>query len=305
MTAKKKGGLGGLARAGGFRSGVEALAVDGGGEVLRQVAPADLAPAPWQTREALDPEALEELVASIRSSGVLEPLLARELPGGGLQLLAGHRRREAAGLAGLKTVPVRVLNVPDDAKAQAVTLTENLAREDLSPWEEALGLQALRETLRAAGEKATRDRLAELTGRGAGTVSESLAIAEGLKSAISKLPKGDRRTLTKLPKAALLNASRGKHMASRVELLVAALAALREPGSAPGKVTREALKGKKKRGPGRPPRAFTLSDRIESAGRLSLQLRKPPEELEEAEALELLERLEPVLERIRRRAGQG
>jgi len=305
MTTKKKGGLGGLARAGGFRSGVEALAVDGAGEALREVAPADLAPAPWQTREALDPEALEELVASIRASGVLEPLLARRLPGGGLELLAGHRRREAAGLAGLETVPVRVLHIPDDAKAQAVTLTENLAREDLSPWEEAMGLHALRETLRTAGEKATRDRLAEMTGRGAGTVSESLAIAEGLKSATSKLGKGDRQALTKLPKAALLNASRGKHMASRVELLVAALAALQEPGAAPGKVTREALKRRQKKGPGRPPHAFTLTDRMESAGRLSLQLRKPPEKLEQEEAADLLERLEPLLERIRRRARQG
>jgi ParB/RepB/Spo0J family partition protein len=297
----KRGGLGSLARGAGYQSGVEALGMAQGPEVLRSVPPAELEPAPWQTREELDPEALEELVASLQASGILEPLLAREKDGR-LQLLAGHRRKEAAIRAGLEVVPVRVLSIPDDSRAQVVTLAENLVRSDLSPWEEARGLQALRVQLRAAGGKATRDELASMTGRGAGTVSEALAIAEKLTDAVVAAAKVERRTLTKLPKAALLNASRGATLAARAALLTMAVDAT----GAPGKVTAEALKAERKAKPrGRPPKVWTWTDKLESSGRLSLALRKPPEKMDRDEAAELVNKLRPLVERLKTRAEEG
>jgi ParB/RepB/Spo0J family partition protein len=299
----KKGGLGGLARGLGYQSGVEALGLAQGPEVLRSVPPAELEPAPWQTREELDAEALEELVASLRASGILEPLLARQIEGGRLQLLAGHRRREAAIRAGLRTVPVRILSVPDDSRAQVVTLTENLVRSDLSPWEEARGLLALRLQLRQAGGKATRDELAEMTGRGAGTVSEALAIAEGITDEVIGSSGVDRQTLTKLPKAALLNASRGANIAARAGLLVAAVGALKAPGAAPGRVTSTALRRGQK-GRGRPPKVYAWTDRLETSGRLSLQLRTTPEKMAKEEAAELLEKIGTLVDRLEARAKE-
>jgi ParB family transcriptional regulator, chromosome partitioning protein len=291
----KRGGLGGLARGASYQSGAQALGLSDGPEVLRSVPPEELEPAPWQTREELDPEALEELVASLRASGILEPLLAREREGR-LQLLAGHRRREAAIRAGLAVVPVRVLSILDDSRAQVVTLAENLVRSDLSPWEEARGLLALRLQLRAAGGRATRDDLASLTGRGAGTVSEALTIAEALTEEVIAAANVDRRTLTKLPKTALLNASRGGNYAARAALLALAVAATDAPGQATGK----ALKATKPRG--RPPRPWTWTDRLESSGRLAIGLRESPEKMDPKEAAELLERLGPLLERLRIRS---
>ena len=295
----KRGGLGNLAKGAGYQSGVEALGLAQGPEVLRSIPPAELEPAPWQTREELDPEALEELVASLKASGILEPLLAREKDGR-LQLLAGHRRKEAAIRAGLEVVPVRVLSIPDDSRAQVVTLAENLVRSDLSPWEEARGLQALRLQLRAAGGKATRDELATMTGRGAGTVSEALTIAEGLTDEVVAAAKVDRRILTKLPKAALLNASRGANIGAKAALLVVAVAA----SSAPGKVTAQALE-KKKKARGRPLKVWTWTDKLESSGRLSLALRTPPESMAKDEAVELLQKLGPLVERLKTRAEEG
>jgi ParB/RepB/Spo0J family partition protein len=294
----KRGGLGAIARGSTFASGVEALGLAHGPEVLRSVPPADLDPAPWQTREDLEPEALDELVASLKASGVLEPLLAREKDGR-LQLLAGHRRREAAIRAGLAAVPVRVLSISDDSRAQVVTLAENLVRSDLTPWEEARGLVALRRQLRAVGSKATRDELASMTGRGAGTVSEALAIGEGLTDDVVAAAKVDRRTLTRLPKAALLNASRGANIDAKAALLALAVAST---GSAPGKVTAQALKAKKPRG--RPLKVWTWNDSLERSGRLSIALRKPPEKMAKDEAADLLERLGPLVDRLKTRVEE-
>lgn len=294
----KRGGLGGLAKAPGYQSGVKALGLSDGPEVLRSVPPKELEAAPWQTREELDSGSLGELVASLQASGVLEPLLAREI-GGRLQLLAGHRRKEAAIRAGLAVVPVRVLTIPDDSRAQVVTLAENLVRSDLSPWEEARGLQALRDQLKAAGARATRDELARMTGRGAGTVSEALAIAEGLTNEVLAASRVDRRTLTKLPKAALLNASRGANIAARSALLALAVAA----GESPGKVTAKVLK-EKKEPRGRPAKAWTWTDRLETSGRLSLALRTAPEKMAKEEASELLGRLAPLVDRLKNKAEE-
>lgn len=163
------------------------------GDQLRDVAPDRLRPSPAQVRapfpaetvtplpEDTSPEAeaaraLADLVASVRVHGVLEPVLARETPAG-LELLAGHRRVEAARRAGLATVPVRILAPATDADAAAITATENLAREDLTAWETVRALATLRAAFRAAGRPDTGAAVARAAGRSEGAVSEALRVA--------------------------------------------------------------------------------------------------------------------------------
>ncbi|MDE2515116.1 MAG: ParB/RepB/Spo0J family partition protein [Rhodospirillales bacterium] len=103
-----------------------------------------LEPSPFQPRGDMNPEALAELAASIKASGVLQPLLVRahpEVPGR-YQIIAGERRWRAAQAAGLHEVPalVRVLN---DTEAMAAALVENLQRQDLNAMEEAAGYERL------------------------------------------------------------------------------------------------------------------------------------------------------------------
>lgn len=295
--ARARRGLGGKARAQTYRSASDSLVPKERHEELVEVRPERLMPSPWQPREAMGAAELERLAASIRALGILEPLLARRDGDGGLVLLAGHRRREAALAAGHERVPVRVLDV-SDATAQAITITENLARTDLSPWEEARGIASLRDALREAGETFTRDRLAELIGRSTGTVSTALAIADRLAPALAEMTKGDRQSLTGLPQTALHRASRPDEPAARRRLLEAGLQALAE-GEAPGTAVAHALKGER---PGPSRRAFTMTDRLTTSGRLSLHLRRSPEKMTHDEARDLLARLEQLAARLRERA---
>ena len=98
----------------------------------------------YQPRTRMDEGSLYELAESIKSQGVMQPVLVRPLPGGNgdYEIIAGERRVRAARLAGLDEVPVLVKDVPDEAAA-VMALIENMQREDLNPLEEAQGLQRL------------------------------------------------------------------------------------------------------------------------------------------------------------------
>src|SRR6478672_413424 len=97
---------------------------------------AALEPNPWQPRRAADPARLQELADDIAARGVLEPLLVRKVAEGRYQVIAGERRYRAAGLAGRDMVPCLILEV-DEAEARAISLVENLQREDLDIEDEA------------------------------------------------------------------------------------------------------------------------------------------------------------------------
>lgn len=107
---------------------------------------ADLVPGRYQPRTYMDEGALHELAESIRSQGVMQPLLVRRLEegehAGRYEIIAGERRFRASELAGLEVVPVLVREV-DDHTAAAMALIENMQREDLNPLEEARGLHRL------------------------------------------------------------------------------------------------------------------------------------------------------------------
>ncbi len=106
----------------------------------------DLVAGQYQPRTRMDEGALYELADSIRVQGIMQPILVRRLTSGvndgKYEIIAGERRFRAAKLAGLDSVPVLVREVPDEAAA-AMSLIENIQREDLNPLEEAQGLQRL------------------------------------------------------------------------------------------------------------------------------------------------------------------
>ena len=95
-----------------------------------------------QPRNLFSPEGLEELAASIREHGIIQPLTVRRLEGGFFQIIAGERRWRAARLAGLSQVPARIIEA-DERGATEMALVENLQREDLNAVEEAKGYRAL------------------------------------------------------------------------------------------------------------------------------------------------------------------
>ena len=106
----------------------------------------DMVAGQYQPRTRMDEGALYELAESIKVQGIMQPILVRQLQSGinqgQYEIIAGERRFRAARLAGLESVPVLVRDVPDEAAA-AMSLIENIQREDLNPLEEAQGLQRL------------------------------------------------------------------------------------------------------------------------------------------------------------------
>jgi ParB family chromosome partitioning protein len=95
---------------------------------------AEIQPRTQQPRRYFDPEALTELIASVKQHGILQPLLVRKRPSGGYELVAGERRYRAAQEIGLTQVPVYIRDL-NDHDAFQLALIENLQREDLNPLE--------------------------------------------------------------------------------------------------------------------------------------------------------------------------
>lgn len=141
-----------------------------GAAVGRMIALERLEPNPLQPR--VDVGDLEELIASIRERGVLEPLLVRPSQvGGRFMIISGERRFRAAREAGLREVPCIEMDVDDRAVAE-IALIENLQRKDLTPYEEAEGLLALKERFGY-----THEDIARKIGKSRSSVTESLIIA--------------------------------------------------------------------------------------------------------------------------------
>src|SRR5512147_1850965 len=144
MVTKKPKGLGlGLEALLGPKVADTPPAQPGDDGAPRTLKLAQLQPGRYQPRTRMDEGSLYELAESIKSQGVMQPVLVRPLPAGGeYEIIAGERRVRAARLAGLDEVPVLVKDVPDEAAA-VMALIENIQREDLNPLEEAQGLQRL------------------------------------------------------------------------------------------------------------------------------------------------------------------
>jgi len=109
----------------------------------------------YQPRTRMDEGSLYELAESIKSQGIMQPILVRPVSEGRYEIIAGERRFRAAKLAGLREVPVLVKAVPDESAA-AMALIENIQREDLNPLEEAQGLKRLTDEFGLTHEQAAQ-----------------------------------------------------------------------------------------------------------------------------------------------------
>jgi ParB family chromosome partitioning protein len=163
---------------------------------------ADLRPGQYQPRTRMDEGALYELAESIKSQGIMQPILVRRLTSGkaiarsgpaddainsgaNYEIIAGERRFRAARLAGLTEVPVLLRDVPDEAAA-AMALIENIQREDLNPLEEAQGIQRL------IGEFGlTHEQAAQAVGRSRSAASNLLRLLQLTEPVQTMLMAGD------------------------------------------------------------------------------------------------------------------
>ncbi|KAG1663457.1 putative chromosome-partitioning protein ParB [Nymphon striatum] len=126
----------------------------------------------YQPRLSIDPDALQELAESIKAQGLVQPIVVRRVDGGEYELIAGERRWRASQIAGLHTVPAIVRDIPDQAAA-AMSLIENIQREDLNPLEEAIAMSRL-----IADFGLTHQQTAESVGRSRAAVSNLLRLLD-------------------------------------------------------------------------------------------------------------------------------
>jgi ParB family chromosome partitioning protein len=184
----------------------------------------DMVPGAYQPRTRMDEGALYELAESIKAQGIMQPILVRRLDdeqarhrradenGAGrpvrplYEIIAGERRYRAARLAGLDTVPVLVRDVPDESAA-AMSLIENIQREDLNPLEEAHGLQRL---VKEFGH--THEQAAQAVGRSRSAASNLLRLlnlAEPVQTMLmaGDLDMGHARALLALERASQITAA--------------------------------------------------------------------------------------------------
>jgi len=182
MATKKLKGLG---------RGLDALL---GGDMLDAPAPAgapsalalsQLQAGKYQPRTRMDEGALNELAASIKTQGIMQPVLVRPIDGGRYEIIAGERRFRAAQLAGLDEIPVLVRDV-DDQAAAAMALIENIQREDLNPLEEAQGIARL-----ISDFDFTHEQAASAVGRSRSAVSNLLRLVNLAQPVQTMLMAGD------------------------------------------------------------------------------------------------------------------
>ena len=167
-----------------------------------EVAVERITPSPFQPRRTFDEAKLDELAASIRNQGIIQPLVVRA-KADDFELIAGERRWRAAMKAGLERVPV-VVREANDHEALQLALVENLQREDLNPIEEAAGYRRLQEEFHWSQEE-----MAEKVGKSRPAIANSLRLLS-LPAEVQRevsdghLPAGQARALLGLPTEALI-----------------------------------------------------------------------------------------------------
>ena len=221
----------------GLGRGLDALL---GGEETRKDALMTLAvskirPGKYQPRTKMDQEALAELAASIKTQGLMQPVLVRPVERDRYELIAGERRWRAAQMAGLDHVPALVREVPDEA-ALVMGLIENIQRENLNAMEEAAGLQRLVQEF-----KMTHQQAADAVGRSRSAASNLLRLlnlAKPVQAMVMEgvLEMGHARALLAVDgaqqvEAANRTAARGLSV-RETEALAQQMQMLRTPGSA-------------------------------------------------------------------------
>lgn len=178
-------------------------------DTLAQLPVATLRPGKYQPRTRMDETSLAELADSIRSRGVIQPIVVRPVSDTQYEILAGERRWRAARIAGLERVPVVIREVPDEA-ALGIGLIENIQREDLNPIEEANGLARL------IGEfRLTHEEVAKAIGRSRAGVTNMLRLLE-LAPAVQDMVQDARIDMGHARALLALSKSRQVEMANRI-----------------------------------------------------------------------------------------
>jgi ParB family transcriptional regulator, chromosome partitioning protein len=152
---------------------------------LQMLATIALQPGKYQPRTRMDPGSLEELAASIKAQGVMQPIMVRPVAEDAYEIIAGERRWRASQIAGLAEVPCLVREIPDEA-ALAMSLIENIQREDLNPLEEAGGIQRLIDEF-----SMTHQQAADAVGRSRPAASNLLRLLNLAKPVQELLMAGD------------------------------------------------------------------------------------------------------------------
>ena len=137
---------------------------------LKKIAIEKLQPGKYQPRKDMSPDALEELAASIKTQGVIQPVVVRLVSDEQYEIIAGERRWRASQIAGLDNIPCIIKDVPDEA-AVAIALIENIQREDLNAMEEAIALDRLMKEF-----ELTHQEVADAVGKSRATVSNLLRL---------------------------------------------------------------------------------------------------------------------------------
>jgi ParB family chromosome partitioning protein len=169
----------------GLGRGFEVLIGGSAGEELAHVPVEQIHPNPKQPRRRFEHEATAGLAESIRAQGMIQPVLLRPRPAGGFELIAGERRWRAARESGLTAVPA-VIRETDDRDTLLLGLVENVAREDLSPIEEARAYAVLTDEFQLSlGE------LAERVGRSKPSVSNRMRLLELPEDVLAMVERGE------------------------------------------------------------------------------------------------------------------
>ncbi|MBA3332700.1 MAG: ParB/RepB/Spo0J family partition protein, partial [Actinobacteria bacterium] len=169
----------------GLGRGLEVLLGEGGQPELLHLPVETIHPNPRQPRRRFEPEAATGLAASIRLQGVLQPIVVRRRSEGGFELIAGERRWRAARAAGMPTLPALVRDV-EDGESLLLGLVENVAREQLSPVEEARAYASLVDEFELSlGDVSQR------VGRSKSAVSNRLRLLELPEEVLWMLARGD------------------------------------------------------------------------------------------------------------------
>jgi ParB family chromosome partitioning protein len=152
---------------------------------LRELAINVIEPGRYQPRRDLNPETLEELASSIRSQGLMQPIVVRPIANDRYEIIAGERRWRASQMAGLERMPVIIRDVPDEA-AIAMALIENIQRENLNPIEEAIALQRLQTEF-----ELTQQQVADAVGKSRSTIANLLRLMNLTPEVRTLLEHGD------------------------------------------------------------------------------------------------------------------
>jgi ParB family chromosome partitioning protein len=209
-------------------------------------------PGAFQPRREIHREPLEELAASIKANGVIQPIVVRPLPSGTpgaarYEIVAGERRWQAAKLAGLQDIPTIVREL-SDRQAAAVGLIENVQREELTAAEEARALKQLTEEF-----SLTQQEVADSVGRSRAAVSNLIRLLDLPESVVALI---DSKALSMGHARALLGLEDGAERVRVAKIVVARGLSVRETE----KLVRKALAGEGESAPKRPPELSVVSE---------------------------------------------